>query len=195
MKLFSTLAAVAAVVTGQDGGVRLENLGRPTSPPAQATTRPPTDGGTPAPRVDNQMVPAQQTPTSQNAAAVQQSQQAQQQVQQLKTELQSQNAKLDTAVNELQQVKTELQTKNANDARQAQAAEAQRQAAVTLGAVDQQLLQGNTAIEGQLSAVESSLGPSARANLAAARQALANSDLASARYYLSRAATDAQAGR
>src|SRR5438477_14501 len=82
-----------------------------------------------------------------------------------------------------------------------QAAQAQQRlqashtAAVALGALDAQLAAGNTNIEGTLQSMEGSLGPAARADIASAREALANSDLTTARMFLYQASLEAQAGR
>ncbi len=185
MMLISTLAAVAAVVTAQDGGVRLESAQQQPAAqaPAQAAAVPGSntaDAGTPVTRVEKVMVPG---PDHSAELA------------KLQAQLEAQTTKLDAAVQELEAVRGELKAKNDADQRQAATVEAQRSAAVTLGSVDQALSTGNTNVEGQLTAVEGSLGPAARENLARARDALSNSDLPTARFFLSRAAADAQAGR
>ena len=113
----------------------------------------------------------------------------------MRAQLDAQTQKLDAAVRELEQVRAQLKEKNDRDQTQAATVEAQRSAAVQLGNVDQQLATGNSNVTTQLAAVEGSLGPAARDNLARAREALSNSDLPAARYFLSRAAADAQAGR
>jgi hypothetical protein len=113
----------------------------------------------------------------------------------VQAELQQQNQKLDSAVKELETLRAEVQQRNDQEERQAELTEAQRAAAVTLGDVEQQLITGNSEVGGMLASVEGSLGPAARANVQQAREALANSDLTSARYYLARAAIDVQAGR
>jgi hypothetical protein len=197
MKLFSTLAAVAAVVTGQDGGVRVETARQqqPTvQPPAAAAS---TDAGSPAPRVEARPAgkagEAPVTPPAQTPPAPAPDNTAE--LQRLRGQLDAQTAKLDAAMRELEQVRAELKAKGEAETRQSVSADTQRAAAATLGSVDQQLATGNSNVGAQLASVEASLGPSARANLQRAREALSNSDLPTARYYLSRAAAEAEAGR
>jgi len=198
MKLFSTIAAVAAVVvTAQDGGVRVESARAQPIPAPAATAASTPDAGTPAPRVEKTAVPAGKPPAPQAPAPAVTPPAADNSAElaRVRSQLEAQTAKLDAAVRELEQVRAQLREKNERDQRQAATVETQRAAAVTLGNVDQQLATGNTNVTGQLAAVEGSLGPAARENLQRAREALANSDLQSARYFLSRAASDAQAGR
>lgn len=117
-------------------------------------------------------------------------------VQVLEQKLEQQNQKLDSAVRELEQLRAQEAAHQQAEQQRHARVEAQRQAATQMGHIDQQLLTGDTSqVMQQLSAVEPSLGPQARMYVEAARQALANSDVAMARQYLTRAAAEAQLGR
>ncbi len=117
-------------------------------------------------------------------------------VQVLEQKLEQQNQKLDSAVKELEQIRAQEAAHQQAEQQRHARVEAQKQAARQMGDIDQQLLTGDTSqVLQQLSAVETSLGPQARMYVEAARQALANSDLAMARQYLTRAAAEAQFGR
>ena len=205
MKLFSTLAALAAVVTAQDGGVRVQ----PAYPAPEAAA--PMDAGTavvkeaaaPAAVRDAGAAPARQAaaptpavdagtaapkvimvPAPDNTA----------ELQRLKTELESQSQKLEQAVDELEALRAEQRARHEQEQAQEAQQAAQREAAVTIGTVEQLLLTGDTNVVDTLTDLEGSLGPAASAHIEAARQALANSDLTAARYYLALAAQAAQQG-
>lgn len=69
------------------------------------------------------------------------------------------------------------------------------QAVAALGAAQQQLATGNTNVGGALTLAESTMTGAALNHLQAARAALANGDLASARIWLTLAVVEAQTGR
>lgn len=218
MKLFSTLAAMAAVVTaqGQDGGVPAraparaapqqqqvqQAQPRPATPPPAAAT-PNTvpnpalmaaaDAGHPASAQHaQQQQPPQQPPPQPRTVPVDNSAE----VNSLKSKLETQNAKLDSAVKELESIRAENAARAQAEQQRHQRVEAQKQAAVQMGAIDQQLATGDARqVEQAINAMQGTVGPAAQANLELARQALANSDLANARLYLARAAAEAQHAR
>ena len=117
-------------------------------------------------------------------------------MQALESKLETQNQKLDAAVKELEALRAQNAARDKEEQQRHQRVETQKQTATQIGAVDQQLLTGDTSqVMQALSGMEGSLGPAARQNLEQARQALNNSDLANARLFLSRAAYEAQHGR
>lgn len=205
MKLFSTLAAMAAVVTaqGQDGGVRAAAPAAPSpavqsrpAPPAAATPNPvPTpavtaasgvDAGTPAQPQQAQQQQPTKVITVDNSA----------EVNALKTKLETQNAKLDSAVKELESMRADNAARAQAEQARHQRVEAQKAAAVQMGAIDQQLATGDARqVEQAINNMQATLGPGAQANLELARQALANGDLFNARMHLARAAAEAQHAR
>lgn len=207
MKLFSTLAAMAAVVTAQgpDGGVPArapapaapQQQVQPRPPPAPAAATPNTvpnpavmaaaDAGTPAPPQQAQpQQPQTKVITVDNSA----------EVNALKGKLEAQNQKLDSAVKELESIRAENAARAQAEQARHQRVEAQKAAAVQMGAIDQQLATGDARqVEQAINSLQGTLGPAAQANLELARQALANSDLANARLYLARAAAEAQHAR
>ena len=209
MKLFSALAAMAAVVTaqGQDGGVR---AAAPAATPPAAPSRPATSAAATPSTVPNPAVMAAAdagTPAPQQQAQQQQQPPAQPQtkvitvdnsaeVNALKGKLETQNAKLESAVKELEAIRAENAARAQAEQQRHQRIEAQKAAAVQMGAIDQQLATGDARqVEQAINNLQSTLGPAAQANLDLARQALANGDLFNARAHLARAAADAQHAR
>ncbi|MBK7857230.1 MAG: hypothetical protein IPJ65_01145 [Archangiaceae bacterium] len=180
MKLVALLVTAASVAYAQDAGVM---RARPVS----------VDAGTPL--AESKAVtpqPQVQTVVIDRTAEVNG---LKEEVRSLQSEAKQTNARLDSTVSELQQVRQQMTEQQKAVQAQQQRREAQRSAAVSLGTIDQQLATGDTAIEGTLSQVQENLGPSAKANLEYARQAIQNNDLTTARQYLSAAAADAAAGR
>jgi hypothetical protein len=211
MRLIWTFVAGAALAAARDGTMR--SAGVMTASAAVPAGQASRDGGVP---VAEGATPDAGRPA---AAAKSGAAEAQAEVDQLKDELQrmreaealraelqksravevEQAEQLGEVNQQLEQLRGELSSavadqREAERQREAPAA-AQRQVSANLLALDPVLATGDTNVLTTLEAAERVVGAGGRRNLALAREALENEDLATAREYVYRAALDAAMAR
>jgi hypothetical protein len=181
MKFYSALAAVAALVATQDGSAQGPegSQSQPQSPPQAA------DAGVVVvqPRAPDGGLTAEQ---------VQQIQATHAELQAIRAELEAMRRSNDQLAAAADEAVQQLEATRVMQAQRLREIDTQRAAAVAIGALDQQLATGDTNIEGTLQQVDPSLSASARTYVQYARDALANSDITTARMYLRLAAQESQ---